>query len=98
MMSLENLNRFIQQAEHDPAVTNAFIQEYESLVRNELQVQSNRYAFASLYGKLVNEWISAGSGQEQDPTAATKPEFSERHGRSMCLPPRTPTRMQSRRT
>lgn len=71
MMSVENLNRFIQQAEHDPAVTDAFIQEYESLVRNELQVQSNRYAFASLYGKLVNEWISAGSGQEQDPTAAS---------------------------
>lgn len=70
-MSLENLNRFIQQAEHDPAVTNAFIQEYESLVRNELQVQSNRYAFASLYGKLVNEWISAGNDQEQDPKAAS---------------------------
>lgn len=70
-MSLENLNRFIQQAEHDPAVTNAFIQEYESLVRNELQVQSNRYAFASLYGKLVNEWISAGNDQEQDPEAAS---------------------------
>lgn len=70
-MSLENLNRFIQQAEHDPAVTNDFIQEYESLVRNELQVQSNRYAFASLYGKLVNEWISAGKDQEQDPKAAS---------------------------
>lgn len=71
MVSLENLNRFIQQAEHDPAVTNAFIQEYESLVRNELQVQSNRYAFASLYGKLVNEWISADKDQEQDPKAAS---------------------------
>lgn len=71
MMSLDNLNRFIQQAEHDPAVTDAFIQEYESLVRNELQVQSNRYEFASLYGKLVNEWISAGNDQEQDPKAAS---------------------------
>lgn len=70
-MSLENLNRFIQQAHHDPAVTDAFIQEYESLVRNELQVQSNRYAFASLYGRLVNEWISAGKDHEQDTEAAS---------------------------
>lgn len=73
MMSLENLDRFIQQAQHDPAVTDAFIQEYESLVRNELQVQSNRYEFASLYGKLVNEWISASKDQEQEqgPKAAS---------------------------
>lgn len=71
MMSLENLDRFIQQAQHDPAVTDAFIQEYESLVRNELQVQSNRYEFASLYGKLVNEWISASKDQEQGPKAAS---------------------------
>lgn len=71
IMSLENLDRFIQQAQHDPAVTDAFIQEYESLIRNELQVQSNRYDFASLYGKLVNEWISASKDQEQGPTAAS---------------------------
>lgn len=70
-MSLENLKRFIQQAEHDPAVTNAFIQEYESLVRNELQIQSNRYAFASLYGSLVNEGVSAGNDQGQTPKTAT---------------------------
>lgn len=71
LMSLDNLTRFIQQAQHDPAVTDAFIQEYESQVRNELQVQSNRYAFASLYGKLVNEWISAGKDDENDPEAAS---------------------------
>lgn len=71
LLSLENLDRFIQQAQHDPAVTDAFIQEYESQVRNELQVQSNRYEFASLYGQLVNEWISAGKEQESDPEAAS---------------------------
>ncbi|KAG8160062.1 hypothetical protein KVR01_010699 [Diaporthe batatas] len=71
LMPLENLNRFIQQAQHDPAVTDTFIQEYESQARNELQVQSNRYAFASLYGQLVNEWISAGKAHESEPEAAS---------------------------
>lgn len=71
MLSLDNLNRFVQQAQHDPAVTGSFVEEYESLVRNELQIQSNRYAFASLYGKLVNEWISAGKNQEEGPKAAS---------------------------
>ncbi|KAI3401031.1 hypothetical protein diail_736 [Diaporthe ilicicola] len=71
MISVENLNRFIQQAQYDPAVTKLFVEEHESLIRNELQVQSNRYAFASLYGKLVNEWISADKDQGQDPQAAS---------------------------
>ncbi|KAL1868296.1 hypothetical protein Daus18300_006020 [Diaporthe australafricana] len=71
MISLENLDRFIQQARHDPAVTDSFVEEHESLVRNELQVQSNRYAFASLYGRLVNEWISADKDQEQAASSST---------------------------
>ncbi|KAG7122940.1 hypothetical protein HYQ45_014218 [Verticillium longisporum] len=59
-ISLENLKRFILQAKHDPSVSQDFINDYEQSLRNELNVQSEKYRFAELYGKLVNEWISAG--------------------------------------
>ncbi|CRK03669.1 hypothetical protein BN1708_017068, partial [Verticillium longisporum] len=47
-------------AKHDPSVSQDFINDYEQSLRNELNVQSEKYRFAELYGKLVNEWISAG--------------------------------------
>ncbi|KAH8882783.1 hypothetical protein GQ53DRAFT_798583 [Thozetella sp. PMI_491] len=55
-----NLKRFVEQAEYDPLVSDHFMQDYEATLRNSLEVQSNKYDFASLYGRLVNEWIAAG--------------------------------------
>jgi len=60
LISLDNLGRFVQQAEHDPSVSEYLLRDYEGTLRNDLEVQSNKYEFASLYGKLVNEWTSAG--------------------------------------
>lgn len=66
LVSVNNFKRFVQQAQHDPSVSDHFIQEYEETLRNELQVQSNKYEFASLYGRLVNEWIAVGKSDEAD--------------------------------
>ncbi len=60
LISASNLRRFVQQAEFDPSVSDYFLEDYESTLRNGLQVQSNKYDFASLYGMLVNQWIDAG--------------------------------------
>ncbi|EON97561.1 hypothetical protein UCRPA7_6925 [Phaeoacremonium minimum UCRPA7] len=65
LVSVENFKRFVQQAQYDPSVSDHFIQDYEETLRNELQVQSNKYEFASLYGRLVNEWIAVGK-EERD--------------------------------
>lgn len=64
LTSLDNLARFVQQAEHDPSVSEHFLQDCEAGLRNDLEVQSSKYEFASLYGKLVNEWTSAGDQTE----------------------------------
>lgn len=64
MISLANLKRFVEQAGHDPSVSEYFLQDYEATLRNDLEVQSNKYEFASLYGELVKEWTSAGKGDE----------------------------------
>ncbi|KAK6361931.1 hypothetical protein TWF730_005637 [Orbilia blumenaviensis] len=60
ILSLKNLRRFTFQSERDPSVSGTFLEDYEKTIRDELDVQSNKYAFATLYGKLVNEWIAAG--------------------------------------
>ena len=60
MLSAFNLKRFVEQSDFDPSVSEVLLRDYELALRNELDVQSNKYEFASLYGKLVNEWIDAG--------------------------------------
>lgn len=72
LVSLENLDRFIQQAQYDPSVTGSFVRECEASLRKQLDVQSTRYAYASLYGRLVNEWISKGKNNETDGEARSQ--------------------------
>jgi hypothetical protein len=69
--SLSNLSEFFDQAEFDPSVTEPLLKEYEAEIHNHLQAQSNKYEFASLYGKLVEEWTASGNSD-----AASKAEGS----------------------
>ncbi|KAK6521450.1 hypothetical protein TWF506_001663 [Arthrobotrys conoides] len=57
---LQNVRKFTLQSERDPSVSEGFLEDYEKMIRDELDVQSNKYSFAMLYGQLVNEWISVG--------------------------------------
>ncbi|KAK6350827.1 hypothetical protein TWF718_004012 [Orbilia javanica] len=59
-LPLDNVRKFTSQSERDPSVSESFLEDYEKMIRDELDVQSNKYSFAMLYGQLVNEWISAG--------------------------------------
>ncbi|KAK3904400.1 hypothetical protein C8A05DRAFT_31814 [Staphylotrichum tortipilum] len=58
---MDELDEFFDQAEYDSSVTESMLNQYEAQIHGRLQVQTNKYDFASLYGKLVNEWIEAGS-------------------------------------
>ncbi|KAK6528855.1 hypothetical protein TWF694_004089 [Orbilia ellipsospora] len=70
ILSLKNLKRFADQADRDPSVSQEFLEDYEKTIRDELSVQTNKYAFASLYGQLVNEWISAGKAAATNESSA----------------------------
>ncbi|KAL2170150.1 hypothetical protein VTG60DRAFT_5172 [Thermothelomyces hinnuleus] len=59
--TLSSLDEFLDQAEYDPSVTEPLLKEYEAEVRHYMDALTNRYEFASLYGKLVEEWIASGS-------------------------------------
>ena len=58
-LSVKHLRSFVEQAECDPSVSGAFLTGYEDAIRTQLDAQSNKYSFATLYGQLVKDWTSA---------------------------------------
>jgi hypothetical protein len=59
--TLSGLDKFFDQAEFDPSLTQHMLKEYEAEIHSHLRTQTNKYEFASLYGKLIKEWAAAGS-------------------------------------
>jgi hypothetical protein len=58
-VKLKNLERFLQQAQHDPSISSKLLQDWELSLRQRLNVQTLKYQYATLYGELVTEWLSA---------------------------------------
>ncbi|KAF2704633.1 hypothetical protein K504DRAFT_461383 [Pleomassaria siparia CBS 279.74] len=56
---LKNLDRFLEQARYDPSVSPKVLQDWEKSLLQYLAVQSSKYQYADLYGKLVTEWLSS---------------------------------------
>ena len=65
-IELTNLGRFIEQARHDPSVSMDMISTWEKSLLHQLDTQSLKYAYASLYGQLVMEWLSSDKGAEAE--------------------------------
>ncbi|KAM0331321.1 hypothetical protein ACHAQA_002991 [Verticillium albo-atrum] len=55
---LRNLDRFLQQARHDPSVSVKMLGAWEASLLGHLDTQSLKFQYASLYGQLVTEWLS----------------------------------------
>ena len=52
---LKNLERFLQQAQYDPAISSKQLQDWERFLVQRLNVQTLKYQYATLYGELVTE-------------------------------------------
>ncbi|KAK4127406.1 hypothetical protein N657DRAFT_565706 [Parathielavia appendiculata] len=59
--AFSSLEEFFDQAEYDPSVTEPMLKEYEAEIHSHLRAQTNKYDFASLYGKLVEEWTTSSN-------------------------------------
>jgi hypothetical protein len=57
-VKLKNLERFLEQARYDPSVSAKLMQNWRNSLTQQLDVQSLKYQYASLYGELVTEWLS----------------------------------------
>ncbi|KAL2070920.1 hypothetical protein VTL71DRAFT_13946 [Oculimacula yallundae] len=62
---LRNIRRFWRQAKLDPSISTAIQQGWQSKLEKQLDVQSLKYEYAALYGKLVNEWLSINVDQPE---------------------------------
>lgn len=61
VQAFETLGEFLDQAEYDPSITEPLLKKYEDDINTHMDAQTNKYEFASLYGKLVEEWIASGN-------------------------------------
>jgi hypothetical protein len=74
---LQNLDRFIEQARFDPSLSNKVLLDWEKTLLQYLSVQSTRFQYADLYGKLVTEWLSSERSADGDGNVETTEDFEE---------------------
>ncbi|KAF2144427.1 uncharacterized protein K452DRAFT_284744 [Aplosporella prunicola CBS 121167] len=55
--SLSNISHFLDQARHDPSVSNSLLGEWQTWLEQNLEIQSDKYNYAVLFGQLLTEWI-----------------------------------------
>ena len=63
-IDLNNLDRFLSQSKYDPSVSPKLLHQWEYTFLRHLDVQSTKFAYASLYGQLTTEWLSQTRGPE----------------------------------
>ena len=75
---LLNLRHFLKQAAHDPSISPKLLDDWERSLTRQLDVQSQKYRYATLYGQLVMEWLSS---EAQTPTEPGAENLSDIHQR-----------------
>jgi hypothetical protein len=62
-VELKNLDSLLAQARYDPSVSIKSFKAWESSLLHNLETQSLKFEFASLYAQLVTEWLSSDQPQ-----------------------------------
>jgi len=74
---IRNLDRFIEQARFDPSVSSKVVTDWEKTLLQYLSVQSMKFQYADLYGKLVTEWLSSDKIAAEDVDVEMTESFEE---------------------
>ncbi|EUC47463.1 hypothetical protein COCMIDRAFT_90146 [Bipolaris oryzae ATCC 44560] len=74
---LRNLHRFIEQARFDPSVSSKVVLDWEKKLLEYLSIQSTKFQYANLYGKLVTEWLSSEKSTNNDGDIEMAESFEE---------------------
>ncbi|KPM39397.1 hypothetical protein AK830_g7150 [Neonectria ditissima] len=74
-IELQNVDRFLGQAQCDPSISAKMLDAWEKSLHRHLDMQSLTFQYASLYGQLVTEWLSCD--KEDDTTAGGDVEMGE---------------------
>ena len=74
-ISIANIRRFLEQSRHDSSIPSSLLVEWQRALEEALDVPSRKYEHASLFGRLVMEWlgnpnntpVSTGGSESGDP-------------------------------
>ena len=67
-ISKANVRQFLEQSRHDSSVPLTMLQGWQTAFEQALDIPSRKYEHASLFGRLVVEWL--GKGEESAPSDA----------------------------
>lgn len=56
-LSTQNIQRFLDQYRYDPSISPSLIKGWQTKLEDALDVQSAKFEYATLFGKLVTEWL-----------------------------------------
>lgn len=65
-IDLQLIDHFIEQASVDPSVSPELIKRGINTLQNHVKVQESKYEYATLFGKLVTEWLPAKAKDHGD--------------------------------
>lgn len=65
-ITLANIDRFLKQAQYDPSISPSIMQRWQQSLLNNLEMQTLKYEFATLFGQLTMEWLSTKKGPPPD--------------------------------
>ncbi|EOD45036.1 putative reverse transcriptase protein [Neofusicoccum parvum UCRNP2] len=80
---VKNIEMFLDQARHDPSVSASLLGEWRAWLEQNLDMHTDKYDYADLFGRLVTEWIenpsdamkelNAHSGAPQEDLPGARP-------------------------
>ena len=65
LICLQNIRKVLEQATCDRSVSSNLQSDWVASIEKQLEVHSLRYEYASLYAKLVNEWLSVAKDEPE---------------------------------
>ncbi|PQE24567.1 reverse transcriptase protein [Rutstroemia sp. NJR-2017a WRK4] len=74
---INNVERFLAQAEYDPSISLKALNNWERSLMQQMNIQSSKYQYATLYGELVTEWLSKERESEADNVSETSEGFQQ---------------------
>ncbi|KAG7001951.1 hypothetical protein G7Y79_00030g064840 [Physcia stellaris] len=80
-LSLANIRHFLDQSNHDPSVSPQLLQEWQRTLEKALDIPSHKFKHASLFGRLVMEWLDKTGESPSESTASDGTDPFEHVGR-----------------
>jgi hypothetical protein len=74
---LRNIERFLDQSRYDPSISSNLVLDWEISLLKKLDIQSLKYEYATLYGKMVTEWLKAEKSAASEDASDTPEGFEK---------------------